>query len=96
MPQFKKEMAQLVDHAVSNTLSLGKVRTKICTFLVCLICVSVAVLHDNGYHDFFLFTIPALEDIKNTIYNFNHCYYNNTPWFDFHFLCLSCILGAVL
>ncbi|CAJ1056188.1 uncharacterized aarF domain-containing protein kinase 2 [Xyrichtys novacula] len=26
VPQFKKEMAQLVDHALSNTLSLGKVQ----------------------------------------------------------------------
>lgn len=33
VPQFKKEMAQLVDHALSNTLSLGKVLNQICTFL---------------------------------------------------------------
>lgn len=28
VPQFKKEMAQLVDNALSSTLSLGKVLTK--------------------------------------------------------------------
>lgn len=27
VPQFKKEMAELVDQALSNTLSLGKVQT---------------------------------------------------------------------
>lgn len=26
VPRFKKEMAELVDHALSNTLSLGKVQ----------------------------------------------------------------------
>lgn len=36
VPQFKKEMAQLVDHALSNTLSLGKVPTSICAFLFCV------------------------------------------------------------
>lgn len=32
VPQFKKEMAQLVDQALSNNLSLGKVLNQICTF----------------------------------------------------------------
>lgn len=36
VPQFKKEMAQLVDHALSSTLSLGKVLNQICTFLSAL------------------------------------------------------------
>lgn len=32
VPRFKKEMAELVDHALRNTLALGKVRTNICAF----------------------------------------------------------------
>lgn len=47
VPQFKKEMAQLVDHALTNTLSLGKVQTQMCVFLLCLICVSDAGLRDD-------------------------------------------------
>lgn len=33
IPQFKKEMAELVDHALRNTVSLGKVQKEICAFL---------------------------------------------------------------
>lgn len=39
--QFKKEMAQLVDDALSNTLSLGKVPTDLDNLLP-LLCVSDA------------------------------------------------------
>lgn len=33
IPQFKKEMAELVDHALRNTVSLGKVPKGICVFV---------------------------------------------------------------
>lgn len=33
IPQFKKEMAELVDHALRNTVSLGKVLKEICVLL---------------------------------------------------------------
>lgn len=33
IPKFKKEMAELVDHALRNTVSLGKVQKEICAFL---------------------------------------------------------------
>lgn len=33
IPKFKKEMAELVDHALRNTVSLGKVQMEICAFL---------------------------------------------------------------
>lgn len=33
VPQFKKEMAQLVDNALSKSLSLGKVLTWNCKYL---------------------------------------------------------------
>lgn len=39
IPQFKKEMAELVDHTLRNTVSLGKVIKEICFFLF-LCCVS--------------------------------------------------------
>lgn len=35
VPRFKKEMAQLVDHALSNTLALGKVLISFCLYCVC-------------------------------------------------------------
>lgn len=51
VPRFKKEMAQLVDHALSNTLSLGKVLNQICTLICCssaavntLLCCCVQLL----------------------------------------------------
>lgn len=36
IPQFKKEMAELVDHALRNTVSLGKVLKELCAILFSL------------------------------------------------------------
>lgn len=45
IPQFKKEMAELVDHALRNTVSLGKVMKELCAILFSLYCIS-----DIGYY----------------------------------------------
>lgn len=76
VPQFKKEMAQLVDHALSNTLSLGKVLTEICALLLCLVCVSDAGPHDNGYHDGhdYYVTIFSCRGMLEKKLHFEFCY----------------------
>lgn len=44
IPQFKKEMAELVDHALRNTVSLGKVLKEICASLFVSV---VSLISDN-------------------------------------------------
>ncbi len=76
VPQFKKEMAQLVDNALSNTLSLGKVLTQICAFLSCVICVSDAGLRDDDATMMVMVIMllcSSVEDIREEIEFCHRC-----------------------